>query len=387
MELPRSPGAASAPLWTIAEEDELPESAALVKDRLVYGSAGSDLLEAVLDDRRQGDRAEKSGISAPDRWSPGRRLKKSRTAPAMTSDYSKRCGDDDKPRLESAARIARQAAVGFCIYIAIGVLIYVWRRDEFSGTRTHTLVDALYFSIVTMCTIGYGDIAPVSSTTKLYCCVFVVIGMGFIDVLLSGMVAYILERQEELLMGAVEGGRHQTARCVLVNTRGRMRKRMKVVLALAVVIGCVTLGTLAVHKLEKLSWMDSFYLSCISVTTVGYGDHAFESLAGRLFASMWLLISSLAVARAFLFLAEARIARRNRLIAKWVLTREMTVGDLVAADIDNNGFVSKSEFVVYKLKELGKISQDDIMEVCRQFNIMDRDNSGRITLSCLSDAV
>ncbi|EFJ07975.1 LOW QUALITY PROTEIN: hypothetical protein SELMODRAFT_450197 [Selaginella moellendorffii] len=382
MELPRSPGTASAPLWTIAEEDELPESAALVKDRLVYGSAGSDLPEAVLDDRRQGDRAEKSGISAPDRWSPGRRLKKSRTAPAMTSDYGKRCGDDDKPRLESAARIARQAAIGFCIYIAIGVLIYVWR---FSGTRTHTLVDAVYFGIVTMCTIGYGDIAPVSSTTKLYCCVFVVIGMGFIDVLLSGMVAYILERQEELLMSAVEGGRHQTAR--RVSRLGRMRKRMKVVLALGVVIGCVTLGTLAVHKLEELSWVDSFYLSCISVTTVGYGDHAFESLAGRLFASMWLLISSLAVARAFLFLAEARIARRNRLIAKWVLTREMTVGDLVAADIDNNGFVSKSEFVVYKLKELGKISQDDIMEVCRQFNIMDRDNSGRITLSCLSDAV
>ncbi|XP_024520485.1 LOW QUALITY PROTEIN: two pore potassium channel c [Selaginella moellendorffii] len=339
MELPRSPGTASAPLWTIAEEDELPESAALVKDRLVYGSAGSDLPEAVLDDRR---------IGGTHRQASGNRI------------LHLHCD--------------RRADL---------------RVEEFSGTRTHTLVDAVYFGIVTMCTIGYGDIAPVSSTTKLYCCVFVVIGMGFIDVLLSGMVAYILERQEELLMTLwrVAAIKLRGASLVLVNTRGRMRKRMKVVLALGVVIGCVTLGTLAVHKLEELSWVDSFYLSCISVTTVGYGDHAFESLAGRLFASMWLLISSLAVARAFLFLAEARIARRNRLIAKWVLTREMTVGDLVAADIDNNGFVSKSEFVVYKLKELGKISQDDIMEVCRQFNIMDRDNSGRITLSCLSDAV
>jgi potassium channel subfamily K len=44
---------------------------------------------------------------------------------------------------------------------------------------------------------------------------------------------------------------------------------------------------------------------------------------------------------------------------------------------------SKSDFVVYKLKQMGKIVEKDISEVCRQFNRLDVDNMGKITLSCL----
>jgi potassium channel subfamily K len=39
--------------------------------------------------------------------------------------------------------------------------------------------------------------------------------------------------------------------------------------------------------------------------------------------------------------------------------------------------------VVYKLKQMGKIVEKDIAEVCKQFNRLDIDNSGKITLSCL----
>lgn len=118
-----------------------------------------------------------------------------------------------------------------------------------------------------------------------------------------------------------------------------MRIRSKVTLAFGVVVMCIGVGTLVMHFLESLGWLDSFYLSCMSVTTVGYGDHAFKTMAGRLFASVWLLVSTLAVARSFLYLAEARIDKRHRLIAKLVLEKEMTIGDLLAADFDNDGCV------------------------------------------------
>ncbi|KAH9311917.1 hypothetical protein KI387_026952, partial [Taxus chinensis] len=118
-----------------------------------------------------------------------------------------------------------------------------------------------------------------------------------------------------------------------------MRIRIKVALALAVVVLCIGVGTLVVHRVEDLSWADSFYLAVTSVTTVGYGDYAFETTQGRLFALLWLLVSTLAVARAFLYLAELRIDKRNRVIAKWILHRDMTVRDLLAADLDNNGVV------------------------------------------------
>ncbi|KAG2697812.1 hypothetical protein I3760_07G123300 [Carya illinoinensis] len=165
--------------------------------------------------------------------------------------------------------------------------------------------------------------------------------------------------------------------------KGRMRIRLKVGLALGVVVLCIGMGTLVLYFVEDLDWIDSVYLSVMSVTTVGYGDRAFKTLPGRLFASIWLLFSTLMVARAFLYLAEARIDKRHRRIASWVLQRDITVEDLLAADVNNNGFISKSEYVIYKLKEMGKIGEKDVLQICDHFSKLDPNNSGKITLPYL----
>lgn len=49
-------------------------------------------------------------------------------------------------------------------------------------------------------------------------------------------------------------------------------------------------------------------------------------------------------------------------------------------------FRSKSEFVVYKLKELGKVSEKDILQICQQFERLDTGNCGKITLADLMDS-
>lgn len=41
---------------------------------------------------------------------------------------------------------------------------------------------------------------------------------------------------------------------------------------------------------------------------------------------------------------------------------------------------SKSEYVIYKLKEMGKIGEKDILQICNQFSKLDPNNSGKITL-------
>lgn len=209
--------------------------------------------------------------------------------------------------------------------------------------ETHPVVDALYFCIVTMCTIGYGDIAPLTPATKVFACAFVLVGFGFIDILLSGVVNYVLDLQENMILAGIQMGRRpqgfSAGNYVVDVAKGRMRIRLKVGLALGVVVLCIGMGTLVLYFVEDLDWIDSVYLSVMSVTTVGYGDRAFKTLPGRLFASFWLLFSTLMVARAFVYLAEARIDKRQRKIANWVLQRDITVEDLLAADLNNNGFI------------------------------------------------
>ncbi|KAL7112394.1 hypothetical protein ACP275_04G001400 [Erythranthe tilingii] len=345
--------------------------------------------------------------SSSSSWSR-KKMKRCNTAPAMAAmkDFRTHHSADDPNylRQSDSSYLLRQAAVLLILYLSLGVVIYSFNRDHFSGIETHPVVDALYFCIVTMCTIGYGDIAPVTPIAKVFACVFVLVGFGFIDILLSGVVNNVLDMQENMILAGIEAGpprqnrqenheeehhhhpRRFFARNYIIDVaKGRMRIRLKVGLALGVVVMCIGMGFLFLYFVEDLDLLDSVYLSVMSVTTVGYGDTAFKTLTGRLFASVWLLFSTLAVARAFLYLAEARIDKRHRKITNWVLHRDITVEDLLAADTNHNGFISKSEYVIYKLKEMGKIKETDILQICNQFNKLDPNNSGKITLPHLFD--
>jgi voltage-gated potassium channel Kch len=54
------------------------------------------------------------------------------------------------------------------------------------------------------------------------------------------------------------------------------------VLALAV-------GTIFYHTVEHFSWLDSYYLSVITLATVGYGDITPHTAAGKLFTTFYVL--------------------------------------------------------------------------------------------------
>ncbi|KAG2302188.1 hypothetical protein Bca4012_060506 [Brassica carinata] len=313
------------------------------------------------------------------------RFHRSKTAPAMVAinDLAPSPFDLTAERSDSKS-IVRQAVALLFVYLSLGVLIFWLNRDSYSVVHTHPVVDGLYFCIVTMCTIGYGDITPDTVLTKVFSILFVLVGFGFVDILLSAMVSYVLDLQENYMLEAAKNDSFdepERKRSYIIDVKkGRMRIRLKVGLALGVVMLCLGFGVLIMHFVEEIDWLDSFYFSVMSVTTVGYGDRAFKTLPGRLLAAVWLLVSTLAVARAFLYLAEARVDKRNRERAKRVLGENMSVSQFFAADIDHNGCVSKAEFVIYKLKKMEKITDKDIDPIGNQFDRLDKTNSGRITL-------
>ncbi|KAL6281887.1 hypothetical protein ACE6H2_012816 [Prunus campanulata] len=122
-------------------------------------------------------------------------------------------------------------------------------------------------------------------------------------------------------------------------------------------------------------------------------------------------VNTICSAQFLLYLAELYTERRQRSLVKWVLTRRLTLSDLEDADLDHDKVVgyeynallfvnemyqfsrgltcwifciSAAEFIVYKLKEMGKICQEDISLVMETFKKLDIDHSGTLTASDLA---
>lgn len=50
------------------------------------------------------------------------------------------------------------------------------------------------------------------------------------------------------------------------------------------------IGTVAYHYIEGWRWLDAFYFSFITLTTIGFGDFAPQTDLGKLFTILYIII-------------------------------------------------------------------------------------------------
>ena len=70
--------------------------------------------------------------------------------------------------------------------IGVGGLFYRFVEDM-------AWIDAFYFSVITVSTVGYGDISPSTTAGKLFTMVYVVVGIGVFVALVSTTAHHIIE--------------------------------------------------------------------------------------------------------------------------------------------------------------------------------------------------
>ncbi|GAB4241894.1 MAG: potassium channel family protein [Ekhidna sp.] len=54
--------------------------------------------------------------------------------------------------------------------------------------------------------------------------------------------------------------------------------------------GILILGTFVYHRLEGWSYLDAFYFSFITLTTIGFGDFAPQTDGGKLFTIIYIMM-------------------------------------------------------------------------------------------------
>ena len=92
------------------------------------------------------------------------------------------------------------------VVLAVGTVVF----RELEGW---SLLDALYFSVVTLATVGYGDLTPTTSTAKLFSILYILIGVGILGVFLSAVshasMERTLERREQYASKPVQAREEQ----------------------------------------------------------------------------------------------------------------------------------------------------------------------------------
>jgi voltage-gated potassium channel len=74
--------------------------------------------------------------------------------------------------------------------VLTGTLFY-WRFEDW------TVVESLYFSIVTLTTVGYGDLSPTTAGTQIFTIFYILTGIGVFVVLLASVAQqYIAQKAE-----------------------------------------------------------------------------------------------------------------------------------------------------------------------------------------------
>jgi voltage-gated potassium channel Kch len=85
--------------------------------------------------------------------------------------------------------------VGLRVLIASTIGIIVAGTTFYRFVENFSWVDAYYFSVITLTTVGYGDISPQTDTGKIFTTFYILIGVGIITAFITNFAHYRMMRR------------------------------------------------------------------------------------------------------------------------------------------------------------------------------------------------
>jgi voltage-gated potassium channel Kch len=84
----------------------------------------------------------------------------------------------------------RALVVVFVVLLASGTIFY-------AGVEGWSVLDALYFSVATMSTVGYGDFVPQTNVGKIFTIIYLLVGVGVFVALVGKLALAVIQKPDD----------------------------------------------------------------------------------------------------------------------------------------------------------------------------------------------
>lgn len=127
--------------------------------------------------------------------------------------------------------------------------------------------------------------------------------------------------------------------------------RSKIYLAIILMISILVIGVLGYRVLSDLSWVDAFYMTIITVTTVGYGEVGPMDTQGKIFTVFLIIVSVFIFAYALSVITEYILSRNSLQLLKKKKVKN-TINSLkdhvIVCGFGRNGMQAAERLTAYK---------------------------------------
>ncbi len=161
-----------------------------------------------------------------------------------------------------------------------------------------------------------------------------------------------------------------------------------------IIIVLICIGTTAMCSIESFTGITSFYWSCVTITTIGYGDVVPKTNLGKVFTIIYAIFGCTYMAKSLSSVVKYPLLRRERdnelkLLDQFggeTIESVNKLSQLFDQELFqkypglkvNPDEINRTEFILLVLYMMDKVNEKDIIVMLKIFDMIDHDKNGSI---------